>query len=163
MSGERMLESQILTTIVVVAAIFIFWRVLGTLFRRKLKRLVGHQRLSNTLSLIFAFIVILYLLNVWRIIQALLELFLAFSAISTVLLFAVKDLWIANILAGISLIGDKNIKVGTEVEIEGKKGTVVELSLTITKLRTRDGRIIIVPNQKFRGAVVVVTPAEDQR
>jgi len=158
-----MLETQITITLIVVVAILVFWAALGSLFRRKLKRLVGHQRLSNSLSIIFAVVVLLYLLNVWGIIRAIVELFLAFSTVSAVLLFAVKDVWISNILAGVSLIGDKNIRVGTEVEIEGKRGTVVELSLTITKLRTADGRLIIVPNQKFREAVIVVNPGENQR
>lgn len=157
------MESQILTTVIVAAAVVTFWVVLGSLFRRKLKRLVGHQRLANSLSTIFTIVVFLYLLNVWGVIQAIVELFLAFSTISAVLLWAVKDVWISNILAGISLIGDKNIKVGTEVEIEGKRGTVVELSLTITKLRTSDGKLIIVPNQKFRNVVIVVNPNKKQR
>ncbi|MEM4202252.1 MAG: mechanosensitive ion channel [Candidatus Hadarchaeum sp.] len=158
-----MWESQILTTFIVVATIVIFWAVLGSLFRRKLKIMVGHQRLSNSLSMIFTIVVFLYLLNVWGVIQAIVELFLAFSTISAVLLFAVKDVWISNILAGISLIGDKNIQVGTEVEIEGKRGTVVEISLTVTKLRTPNGELIIVPNQKFRDAVIVVNPRRKQR
>lgn len=157
------MESQILTTIIVIIVIITFWIVLSSLFRRKLKRMVGHQRLSNSLSVIFTIVVLLYLLNIWGIIQAIAELFLAFSTISAVLLFAVKDVWISNMLTGISLIGDKKIKVGAEVEIEGKRGTVVELPLTITKLRTSDGRLIIVPNQKFRDAVIVVKPEREQR
>ncbi|MGC8816832.1 MAG: mechanosensitive ion channel family protein [Candidatus Hadarchaeum sp.] len=158
-----MLESQILITLVVVAAIIIFWRGVDSLFRRKLRRMVGHQRLSNSLSIIFAVVVLIYLLNVWGVIQAIVELTLTFGTISAVLLWAMKDVWISNIFAGISLIGDRNIRIGTEVEIGGQRGKIVEISLTVTKLRSPDGRLIIVPNQVFRASVVVINTKKKQR
>lgn len=60
-----MFETQIIITIVVVAAIFVFRVVLGRLLKSKLKRLVGYQRLSNFLTAIFTIVIALYLLNVW--------------------------------------------------------------------------------------------------
>ena len=67
-----------------------------------------------------------------------------------------KDIWISNLFAGISLIGDKLINVGSEVEVGGKRGKIVEMTLTVTKLKTADGDMIIVPNKKFREDVVVI-------
>ena len=158
-----MFETQITITIVVVAAIFVFRVVLGRLLKSKLKRLVGYQRLSNFLTAIFTIFIALYLLNVWGVIQAIIELLLAFGTITAVLLFAVKDVWISNMLTGIALIGDKNFKLGTEVEIEGKSGTILEVTLTLTKLRASNGQLIIIPNRKFRENVVVVKSKDKRR
>ncbi len=155
-----MFETQIITTVAVIVAIFVFREVLRRIFRRKLEKLVGYQNLSNYLTAIFTIAIAFYLLNVWGLLKEIVELFLAFGAITAVLLFAVKDVWISNIFAGIALISDKNIKVGTEVEIEGKRGVILEMSLTLTKLRAPNGQLIIVPNQKFREAVVVVALGE---
>lgn len=156
-------DPRVTTTIVVIVAVVVFRVVLGDLLKRKLQKLSGYQLLANTLTAILGVAIVIYLLNVWGIIRALVELFLAFSAITAVLLFAVKDIWISNILAGISLIGDKHVRVGTEVEIDGKRGRIFEMTLTLTKLRAANGQLIIVPNQKFRAAVVVVSPRSEKR
>jgi small-conductance mechanosensitive channel len=73
-----------------------------------------------------------------------------------VLLFALKDIWISNVFAGISLIGDKSINIGTEVEIAGIRGRIAEITLTVTKVKTKDGRLMIVPNRKFKEDVVTI-------
>ncbi len=158
-----MYETQIVATVVVVVAIFVFREALRRIFRRKLERLVGYQTLSNYLTAIFTIAIAIYLLNVWGVLKEIVETFLAFSAITAVLLFAAKDVWISNIFAGIALISDKNIKVGTEVEIDGKRGTILEMSLTLTKLKATDGKLIVVPNHKFRESIVIVNSGEKQR
>jgi MscS family membrane protein len=73
-----------------------------------------------------------------------------------VLLFALKDIWISNVFAGISLIGDKSISIGTEVEIAGIRGRIAEITLTVTKVKTKDGRLMVVPNRKFKEDVVTI-------
>jgi len=158
-----MYEAQIIATVVVIVAIFVFREIVRRLFRRKLEKLVGYQTLSNYLTAIFTIAIAIYLLNIWGLLNEIVETFLAFSAITAVLLFAAKDVWISNIFAGIALISDKNIKVGTEVEIDGKKGIILEMSLTLTKLRAADGKLIVVPNHKFRESVVIVSSNKRQR
>ncbi len=151
-----MADPRVGITLVVIIAAIVFRALLGGLFKRKLRELIGHQLLANALTGIFVIALIIYLLNVWGIIQALVELLVAFSAIAAVVLFAVKDIWISNLLAGVSLIGDKLVKIGTDVEVDGKRGKIVEMTLTLTKVKTADGHLMIVPNKKFREEVVVV-------
>lgn len=90
------------------------------------------------------------------VIQALVEITLTIGVIGAVLLFTIKDIWISNLFAGISLIGDKLINIGSEVEVGGKKGKIVEMTLTATKVRTADGHLMIVPNKKFREEIVII-------
>ena len=151
-----MLEERILITLVVVAAAVIFRVAIGGVFKRKLHELVGHQLLANVLTGVLGIGLIIYLLYVWGMVMALIEIVATFGIITTILLFTLKDIWLSNLFAGLSLIGDKLINIGSEVEVAGKRGKIVEMTLTVTKVRTAGGDIIIVPNKKFREDVVVI-------
>lgn len=60
--------------------------------------------------------------------------------------FAVKDS-LANIFGGISLILDKAIRTGDIIKLDtGEEGTVLDVGLRSTKIRTRDNEVIILPN-----------------
>jgi small-conductance mechanosensitive channel len=147
---------KIVITIVVVAAVAIFRLTLGAIFRRKLRELAGYQLLTNFVTGILSVAIVFYLFTVWGITQALIEWLAALGTITAVLLFTMKDVWITNLLTGVSLIGDKSIDVGMDVEIDGKRGKIVEMTLTLTKVKTADGNMMIVPNRKFREAIVVI-------
>jgi len=154
---------KIVITIVVVAAIAIFRLTLGAILRRKLRGLPGHQLLANFIAVVLSIVLVFYLLNVWGITQALLEWLAALGTITAVLLITMKDVWITNLFAGISLIGDKSIDIGTDVEIQGQRGKIVEMTLTITKVKTADGNMMIVPNKKFREEIVIVRAGKKRR
>lgn len=53
---------------------------------------------------------------------------------------------VQNFAGGIMIILFKPFKADDFVEVGGYSGTVVEVSITSTKLRTTDNRIIIIPN-----------------
>lgn len=151
-----MIDHRITVTLLVIAAAVIFRVAIGGVFKRKLRELVGHQLLANALTGILAVGLAFYLLYVWGVVQALAEMLATLGVIAAVLLFTLKDIWISNLFAGISLIGDKLINVGSEVEVAGKRGKIVEMTLTVTKVKTADGHLMIVPNKKFREDVVVI-------
>ncbi|MEW6221893.1 MAG: mechanosensitive ion channel domain-containing protein [Candidatus Hadarchaeota archaeon] len=155
-----MAESPLGATILAIAAIFIFRAIVGKVLQRKLNRMVGHQLLANALTTIFSITMIIAILYAWGVIQPIVEFLIAFSAITAVILFTVKDIWVENLFAGISMIGDKTIKVGTEVEIKGKTGKIVEMTLTVTKIKDTGGNTVIVPNRLFRQEAFVVKSAE---
>jgi len=152
-----MVDQRIVNTLVVIVVIVAFRLALGGIFKWKLRELAGHTLLANTLTGILIVGLAIYLLYLWGIIQALVEITLTFGVITVVLLFTIKDIWVSNLFAGISLIGDKLINIGSEIEIGGKKGKIVEMTLTVTKVRIADNRLMIVPNKKFREEVVVIT------
>lgn len=154
---------KIIITIVVVVAVAIFRLTLGVIFKRKLRELAGYQLLANFIAVILSIVLVFYLFTVWGITQALLEWLAALGTITAVLLITMKDVWITNLFAGISLIGDKSIDIGTDVEIQGKRGKIVEMTLTITKVKTADGNLMIVPNKKFREEIVVIRSVKRRR
>ncbi len=144
------------TTILVLIFVLVFRVTLGKIFSRKLKKLVGRQLLANAITSILSVGLIIFLLYVWGVVQAVVEMVLAFSAITAVILFAVKDIWLENLLAGVSLIRDKNIMAGTRVEIDGKSGNIVEMTLTVTKVEMADGSMMMVPNRIFREQIFLI-------
>lgn len=54
-----------------------------------------------------------------------------------------------DVLGGIFIIIDKSLLVGDIIEIEGKVGRVSEIKLRTTRMKTRDDKILIIPNHKF--------------
>ena len=62
--------------------------------------------------------------------------------------FGIKNL-INNLLSGFVLMGERPIKIGDVVEIEGTTGIVEEIGLRCTKIRTGENLHIIFPNSKL--------------
>lgn len=53
---------------------------------------------------------------------------------------------LTNVFGGFTLLYTKPFKSGDYVEVAGKGGTVLEISMTYTKLATPDNKIISIPN-----------------
>lgn len=54
-----------------------------------------------------------------------------------------------DIVSGIFLLFEGTIEIGDVLELDGKVGRVEEINLRTSKLLTRDGHMMIVPNHKF--------------
>lgn len=71
--------------------------------------------------------------------------------------FAFRDI-LENLLAGILLLFRAPFRMGDEVDIEGTRGSVVEINLRETVIRTYDGRQVLVPNSTvYKNPIVVQT------
>lgn len=64
------------------------------------------------------------------------------------LAMAAKD-FVSNMFGGITVFVDQPFKVGERIQIAGYDGTIEEIGLRSTRLRTLAGRIVIIPNFKF--------------
>jgi small-conductance mechanosensitive channel len=63
--------------------------------------------------------------------------------------------WLSDVYSGLAMMLNPHIKIGTEVEVAGKRGRIILITLTTTRI-AGDDCIIIVPNRKFRDEVVVI-------
>jgi small-conductance mechanosensitive channel len=63
--------------------------------------------------------------------------------------------WVSDVYSGLALMLNPHIKIGTEVEVAGKRGRIILITLTTTRI-AGDDCIIIVPNRKFRDEVVTI-------
>ena len=68
--------------------------------------------------------------------------------------FAAKDV-VSNTLSGIFIAFDKPIKYGEVVEISGNLGIVENIGLRMTKLKTFDNKIIMIPNMLINSQPVI--------
>jgi len=69
---------------------------------------------------------------------------------------------LANFAAGIMLLIFRPFSVDDYVDIAGETGLVKEIQLFFTRLRTRDNRLIIVPNGDIFGATIENIFAHDE-
>lgn len=71
---------------------------------------------------------------------------------------------LANFAAGILMIIFKPFKVGDFIDAAGTMGTVEEIAIFITKMRTPDNKLIIVPNnQIINGSITNFSAKETRR
>jgi len=62
--------------------------------------------------------------------------------------FALQQLF-QDIISGVLMILDQSMHIGDIVEINGIVGRVEEIRLRSTRVVSRDGRVLVVPNHKF--------------
>ncbi len=78
------------------------------------------------------------------------------------LAMAAKDT-VANFFGGISVLTDKPFLVGDRIRIDGYDGTVLEVGIRSTRIRTLEGPMLVVPNHKFTDSMVQNVTAEPSR
>lgn len=54
-----------------------------------------------------------------------------------------------DIISGVLMILDQSLHVGDIIEVDGKVGQVTEIKLRSTRMKTRNDRVMIIPNNKF--------------
>ena len=70
---------------------------------------------------------------------------------------------IKNIFGGITIFTDQTFQIGDIIRIDDTEGTVVDVGLRSTRLRTYDHRLVILPNSKLIDAVVTNISSEPGR
>jgi small conductance mechanosensitive channel len=141
----------------VVTALFVFvlfyaiYRVLSTLLHRVLDRSkhvdAGLQNLMLKSFRVVAstFIVIMVLAQFGIDVTALLA---GLSIAGIAVGFAARDT-LENFISGITILIDKPFRVGDNVDISDTYGTVEEITLRSTRIRTLNSEIMVMPNNQM--------------
>ncbi len=150
-----------------VAFLFLGWlvnRFSDLLIARAVKRRGGGshasksaQKVSKYVIYSLTFVVVLGVLGV-----PLSALGASIGLIGLGISFALKDL-IANFISGIFILVNQPFKIGDQIEVAGESGTVKDIQVRATELRTYDGRKVIVPNSTLYNDTVINDTAYDQR
>ncbi len=69
------------------------------------------------------------------------------------LAMAAKDT-VSNVFGGVTIFTDQPFKIGDRIKVGGYDGTVIEIGVRSTRLKTLEGRIVTMPNAKFADAPV---------
>lgn len=75
---------------------------------------------------------------------------------------AAKD-FVANIFGGITVFIDKPFGVGDRIKVNGIDGTVLEIGIRSTRIKTLENRLVTIPNHQFTDQVVENVTAEPSR
>lgn len=78
------------------------------------------------------------------------------------LALAAQDI-IKNIFGGVMIFLDKPFKIGERIQVDGYDGTVEEIGLRSTRIRTLDSRIVTIPNSSFSDNSVTNVTSEPFR
>ncbi len=78
------------------------------------------------------------------------------------LAMAAKDT-VSNIFGGFTVFTDQPFKINDRIRVEGFDGTVAEIGIRSTKLRTLDGTLVTLPNSTFSDSPVENVSAEPSR
>ncbi|MBL7148175.1 MAG: mechanosensitive ion channel family protein [Nanoarchaeota archaeon] len=81
--------------------------------------------------------------------------FLASLGIAGIVLAFALQSSLSNIFGGISLILDKNFKVGDTVKLgSGELGVILDIGLRSTKMKTFDNEMLVIPNGKLADSII---------
>lgn len=77
--------------------------------------------------------------------------------------FSLKDV-LSNYISGVILLAARPFRIGDQVVIGDYEGTVVQIQLRATTMRTYDGRLVYIPNQRvFQSSIINNTAAPVRR
>lgn len=161
--GGNALESILSALITAVIGILVI-----QLIQRVVRAALGRSRLEKAShSLIISLIqVTLYVLLGTTVASALGINITGVVALASVLTLAVSlslQNMLTNVFGGFTVLTTRPFRSGDFVEIAGQSGTVLEISMTYTRLTTPDNKVISIPNSAVVGAQIVNYSANESR
>lgn len=121
----------------------------------KIGSLQGSQKVLGIITITIVLAEISYLGTNFGLFTIAIELITSIG-VTMVLLGIATQHQLKNIVSGIGVFFNSDIKIGDQIKIKDDKGIIIEIHLTKTIALTEEGERIIIPNQKFAEDVVVV-------
>jgi oligopeptide/dipeptide ABC transporter ATP-binding protein len=156
-------EALILTAMIAVTGVIVN-KISNIIIERGIRRRGGDLHAAKTAKRVSAYII--YPLTFVFILGALgvplTGLGAAVGLIGLGLSFALQDT-ISNFISGIMILVNRPFKIGDQIEIHGEAGTVRDIKIRATDIKTYDGRKVIVPNADLYNGVVINNTAYSKR
>lgn len=107
------------------------------------------QNLSSIVVLSLSFLMIMNVMGV-----SVPSIITAFGIGGLAVALAAQDT-LTNLFSGIYLVGARNVKPGDYIRLDtGEEGYIFDISLRVTKIKTYQNNVIIIPNQKLAAAII---------
>jgi small-conductance mechanosensitive channel len=153
MAAPGLLQSviEVALAVVILATVLTALRLLFRRIERHYRDAVKLYYFVTSLIVIMALAVAAYR---YGLVDVLVGSLTAIGAMGLVLGLGLVP-WVSDVYSGLALMLNPHIKIGTEVEVAGKRGRIILITLTTTRI-AGDDCIIIVPNRKFRDEVVTI-------
>jgi len=148
---------EILTVFIIIVSTALLMRVLKRVFRvRESRKEFDPGRSHAILQILKYMIWVAVILISLETVGIKLTLLLAGSAALLVGLGLGLQQIFQDIMSGVAILFEGNLKVGDIVEIQNNLiGRVIEIGLRTSKIETRDNIIMVVPNSKFVTDIVI--------
>jgi small-conductance mechanosensitive channel len=114
-----------------------------------------YRVLRRSITSLIAFIGVLSALLVIPEVRAVAGGLLASSAVLGIVIGFAAQRTIGNFIAGLLIAFTQPIRLGDRVELEDTSGSVEEIGLTYTFIRTDDGARLVIPNEKLASDTIV--------
>jgi len=144
--------NQVVAVAVIVGAFWILWRVIRWFLQRVRNRALAHGH-SGTGSLMLlgeriikAVVFVMGLFLVLSVLGFNMSTALAGVGIGTLAVGFGAQQTIANLFGGVSVLGDEVIRVGDVCKFGDRTGTVEDIGLRSTRVRTEERTLLAIPN-----------------
>lgn len=145
--GDGPVLKFFIVILTIIGAVFVS-KIVTIYLRRTLKEKVSMDHLEIILKLTSYSIIIIAI--VFFVLPALnvepSSILVAGSVVGFIVGFASQNI-VGNMVSGLFLMTERPIKVGNMVNIDGNSGTVEDITLISTIIRTYDGLYVRIPNQ----------------
>ncbi len=153
------LVATLIATWVMLAAIATLLAVVRILIdRAKLRRdPTGRQSIPQLLLALPRLLI--FLVGGWVLIAGVWDIDLsaaltALGVTSLVISFALQDT-LSGLASGVLLLGDQPFQTGDWISVGDIEGLVVDINWRTSRIRTRDGDVIVVPNSELAGSKIL--------
>jgi small conductance mechanosensitive channel len=140
----------------IVAAVVVVTAIVARLIDRRIARrdlppeaVTRYRVLRRSITTAIVLVGLLSALLVIPQVRAVAGGLLASSAVVGIVIGFASQRTIGNFVAGLLIAFTQPIRLGDRVEIEETAGTVEEIGLTYTFIRTDDGARLVIPNEKL--------------
>lgn len=139
--------STLLTTLLIFIATLIMSRIVRAALRRALAKRVGHEGTLGAINGLVHYSVLIIGISICLQTMGvdLTALFAAGAVFAVGIGFAMKNI-AENFVSGVILLGERSIRPGDVIDVEGRMVRVERMGIRATLVRTRDGEDIIMPN-----------------
>jgi MscS family membrane protein len=149
---QRHYYVQVTAVALIIGAMWIVWRVIRWFLRRVRNRALAHGH-SGTGSLMLlgeriikAIVFVMAIFLIMGVLGFNLSTALAGVGIGTLAVGFGAQQTIANLFGGVSVLGDEVIRVGDVCKFGDRTGTVEDIGLRSTRVRTEERTLLAIPN-----------------
>lgn len=171
-SANHILQQMIsrIPYLVIASLVFVIFWVLSIFFKKAVTRILGSRKHHQNLVTVFRRVgsaLILFLGFMVAMIIAVPsftpgKLIGALGIGSVAIGFAFKDIF-QNLLSGILLLLSEPFRIGDQIISGNFEGTVEDIQIRATTIRTYDGRKVVIPNSQLYTSTMTVNTAYSQR
>jgi small conductance mechanosensitive channel len=148
--------------LVIVGVVLLVTAVVARLIDRRIARrslapqaVTRYRVLRRSVSTAIVLVGLLSALLVIPQVRAVAGGILASSAVVGLVIGFASQRTIGNFVAGLLIAFTQPIRLGDRVEIEGTRGSVEEIGLTYTFIRTDEGARLVIPNEKLASDTII--------